>query len=69
MESVVAAIKEHPQGAELLVAGDFNVKILEPELDQRGGGGIGGASYRVIRGYVGSLPPTMVLILPGREYM
>ena len=27
IESVVAAIKERPRGAELLVAGDFNVNL------------------------------------------
>ena len=36
IESVVAALKEWPRGAELLVAGDFNMKLLEPEGDQRG---------------------------------
>ena len=36
IESVVSALKERPQGTELLVAGDFNVKLLEPEGDQRG---------------------------------
>ena len=29
-------LKERPQGAELLVAGDFNVKLSEPEGDRRG---------------------------------
>ena len=33
--SVVAALKERPRGAELLVSGDFNVKLLEPEVDRR----------------------------------
>ena len=36
IESVVAALKERPCGAELLVAGDFNVKLSEPEGDWRG---------------------------------
>ena len=36
IESVVAALKEHPMGAELLVAGDFNANFEEPEGDQRG---------------------------------
>ena len=30
IKSVVAAPKERPRGAELLVAGDFNVKLSEP---------------------------------------
>ena len=29
-------LKERPRGAKLLVAGDFNAKILEPEGDRRG---------------------------------
>ena len=36
IESVVAALKELPRGAELLVAGEFNVNLAEPEGDQRG---------------------------------
>ena len=36
IESVVAALKECPRGSKLLVAGDFNVKLLEPEIDRRG---------------------------------
>ena len=36
IESVVAALKERPWGAKLLVAGDFNAKLSEPEGDQRG---------------------------------
>ena len=36
MESVVAALKERPQGAELLVTEDFNVKLSEPEGGCRG---------------------------------
>ena len=36
IESVVAALKERPRGAELLVSGDFNVNLFEPEGDQRG---------------------------------
>ena len=35
IESVVAALKERPCGAKLLVAGDFNVKLSEPEGDWR----------------------------------
>ena len=35
-EIVVATLKERPRGTELLVAGDFNVKLSEPEGDQRG---------------------------------
>ena len=33
IESVVAALKERPQGNELLVVEDFNVKLSEPEGD------------------------------------
>ena len=35
IESVVAALKECPRGAELLVAGYFNVKLSELEGDRR----------------------------------
>ena len=38
IENVVAALKEQPRGAKLLVVGDMNVKLLEPEGDQRGEG-------------------------------
>ena len=36
IESVVAALKERPQGAELLATGYFNVKLSEPEGVWRG---------------------------------
>ena len=36
VENVVAALKECPRGAELLVTGDFNVNLAEPEGDRRG---------------------------------
>ena len=36
IESVVVALRERPRGSELLVAGDLNVKLLEPEGDWRG---------------------------------
>ena len=36
IKSVVTALKERLRGAELLVAGDFNVKLSEPEGDRRG---------------------------------
>ena len=36
IESVVAALKERPMGAGLLVAGDFNANLAETEEDQRG---------------------------------
>ena len=36
IESVVVALKELPRGAKLLVAGDFNVNLVEPEGDRRG---------------------------------
>ena len=35
MERVVEAIRRKPRGAELLVAGDFNVDITAPEEDWR----------------------------------
>ena len=35
MERMVEAIRRKPQGAELLVAGDFNVDIVAPEGDRR----------------------------------
>ena len=36
IESVVAALKERPRGAKLLVAGDFNTNLAEPERYRRG---------------------------------
>ena len=36
IESVVAALKDIPRGVELLVAGDFNVNLAEPEGYRRG---------------------------------
>ena len=36
IESVVAALKERPMGAKLLVAGEFNANLAEPEGDWRG---------------------------------
>ena len=36
IDSVVAALKERPSGTELLVAGDFNINLLETEGDRRG---------------------------------
>ena len=36
IDSVIAALKERPQGTKLLVAGDFNAKLLEPEGSCRG---------------------------------
>ena len=36
IESLVADLKEQPRGAELMVAGDFNVKLPEPEGYWRG---------------------------------
>ena len=30
IESVIAVLKEQPRGDKLLVAGDLNVKLLEP---------------------------------------
>ena len=35
IESVVAALKEQPRGAKLLVAGDFNAKLSETKGKQR----------------------------------
>ena len=36
IESVVAALKERPRGAALLVAVDLNTTLADPENDQRG---------------------------------
>ena len=36
IERVVKVIKELPEGAELLVLGDFNVNLAKPEGDRRG---------------------------------
>ena len=65
IESVLAALKERPRGAELLVAGDFNVKLSEPEGKLHPGG----TGDRGTRGYVGALPPAPALMVPGREVM
>ena len=35
MERIVEAIRRKPRGAELLVAGNFNVNIAAPEGDRR----------------------------------
>ena len=35
IESVVAELKECPQGADLMVAGDLNFNLAEPEGDWR----------------------------------
>ena len=35
-ESVVAALKKRLRGAKLLVTGDFNANLVEPEGDRRG---------------------------------
>ena len=35
IESFVAALKEQPRGAALLVAGDLNTTLMEPENDRR----------------------------------
>ena len=36
IDSVVAALKERPSGAKMLVDGGFNVNLAEPEGDRRG---------------------------------
>ena len=36
IDSVVAALKERPRGAKLMVAGELNINLAEPEGDQRG---------------------------------
>ena len=35
IDSAVASIKERSWGAELLMAGDLNVNLMEPEVDRR----------------------------------
>ena len=35
IESVIAALKDHPWGLKLLVAGDLNANLVQPEVDQR----------------------------------
>ena len=35
IERVVEALREHPKGAELLVAGDLNINFAAPEGDRR----------------------------------
>ena len=63
IESVPAELKEQPWSTELMAAGDFNVKPSDPE----GGVNHGSANFRRVREYVGPLPPTMLLMVPGRE--
>ena len=36
IESVVAALKERPRGTALIVAGDLNTTLTDPENDRRG---------------------------------
>ena len=36
IESVVAALKERPQGTALVVAGDLNTTFADPKNDRRG---------------------------------
>ena len=36
IESVVAALKEQPQGTALIVVGDLNTTLTDPENDPRG---------------------------------
>ena len=36
VESVVSALKKRPRGTALLVAGDLNTKLSDPENDERG---------------------------------
>ena len=40
IESVVTVLKERPCGTKLLVAGDLNVNLLDPEEYFGGGGGV-----------------------------
>ena len=35
IERVIEALKERPKGSELMVAGDMNVNLAEPEVDRR----------------------------------
>ena len=36
IESVVTALKEHPRGTALIVVGDLNTTLVDPENDRRG---------------------------------
>ena len=36
IERVVQALRKRPKGAELLVAGDMNANLADPERDRRG---------------------------------
>ena len=68
IESVVTVLKERPCGTKLLVAGDLNVNLLDPEeYFGGGGGGSGSAEYSRDRGHVGTLPPAPDPMVPGRE--
>ena len=60
IESVVAALKERPMGAGLLVEGDFNANFPEGGGYRRGHGNGG------TRIYFGKLPPATALMVPGR---
>ena len=50
IESVVAMLRERPRGTKLLVVGDFNVKLSEPEGDQRATRGRPEGDQRATRG-------------------
>ena len=63
IDNIVAVLKERPQGAKLLVAGDFNVELADPEGDWRGGVNHGGAQYRRVGGYFDPLPPAPALMV------
>ena len=63
IESVIDTLKECSWGAKLLVAGDFNTKLSEPEgIGHCGGTGDGGPER-----YVGALPPALERMVPVQE--
>ena len=70
IESVVFVLKKQPHGSELLVAGDFNVKLSDLEWGWSGGWGggyYGGANHRRFGEYVEPLTPAPAPMVPGRE--
>ena len=67
IESVVSAFKEHPVGAELLVAGDFRANLAEPEGSRRGEDIAAAMAMEVLEYMSENFFPVTALMVPGRE--